>query len=187
MGANRMGFEPAAYGPVLAGAIGEEPLAPLHAGTLSSEARERLSPLTAATAFAHTRVTDRDMADCCLAGVWLLHDGLDPAHRLCQGVDTPTGSYWHGVVHRREGDFSNANYWFHRAGAHPAGAAIAQAANASRLTRDLATGGEWNAPGFVTLCQRALDDPCELQQACLRLQQAEWRALFDWCYHAALA
>ena len=59
---------------------------------------------------------DADMAACCVAGVWLLHDYLDESHRISQGIDTPSGSFWHGILHRREGDYSNAKYWFRHVG-----------------------------------------------------------------------
>lgn len=53
------------------------------------------------------------------AGLWLLVGELDQSHAISQSHDSDTGSYWHGVMHRREGDFSNAKYWFQRAGTHP--------------------------------------------------------------------
>jgi hypothetical protein len=46
------------------------------------------------------------------AALWLYVDDLDRAHSISQGLESPEGSYLHGVMHRREGDFSNANYWF---------------------------------------------------------------------------
>jgi len=46
------------------------------------------------------------------AGMWLLADDLDRAHKICQDIATPYGSAWHAVMHRREGDFSNALYWW---------------------------------------------------------------------------
>ena len=77
-----------------------------------------LDALTIDSAFAHAHVVDQDMAQCCFAAVWLLHDELDQSHRISQDVDTPTGSFWHGIMHRREGDFSNSKYWFARIGRH---------------------------------------------------------------------
>jgi hypothetical protein len=49
------------------------------------------------------------------AGLWLYVDDLDRSHHVSQSIETPVGSYWHGIMHRREGDFSNAKYWFRRA------------------------------------------------------------------------
>ncbi|MFC5648168.1 hypothetical protein ACFPYJ_03370 [Paenibacillus solisilvae] len=54
------------------------------------------------------------------AGLHLLNDSLDRSHSYSQEIeDDATGCYWHGIMHRMEGDYSNANYWFHGAGAHP--------------------------------------------------------------------
>lgn len=55
------------------------------------------------------------------AGLHLLNESLDASHEQSQEIeDDATGCYWHGIMHRMEGDFTNANYWFHMAGAHPA-------------------------------------------------------------------
>ncbi|TJY40993.1 hypothetical protein E5161_14870 [Cohnella pontilimi] len=53
------------------------------------------------------------------AAVHLWNDGLDSAHDLVQDLETPTGALLHGIMHRRERDYSNAKYWFRRAGDHP--------------------------------------------------------------------
>lgn len=44
------------------------------------------------------------------AGKW------DQAHDLCQDVPGSAGSWIHAWLHREEGDLSNANYWYSRAG-----------------------------------------------------------------------
>lgn len=43
-------------------------------------------------------------------------DDLHAAHSIFQEEEGFFGSYGHGMMHRREGDFWNANYWFRRAG-----------------------------------------------------------------------
>src|SRR5947207_15523927 len=59
-------------------------------------------------------------ADAMLAGLWLWHDWLDESHTLSQSLVSATGSFWHAIMHRREGDFSNAKYWYARCRTHPA-------------------------------------------------------------------
>src|SRR6185295_8112209 len=99
----------------------------LEAGRVDASATAALKKLTAETAFAHAQsefgkaqLADSDMAACSIAGVWLLHDCLDESHAISQGIDTTSSSFWHAIMHRREGDFSNAKYWFRHAGQHPA-------------------------------------------------------------------
>lgn len=63
---------------------------------------------------------------------WLYLDALEPAHRLCQTMEGPFGAHLHAIVHRREGDYGNALYWYRQAG-QPDG-------EGARLTRDVAAG-----------------------------------------------
>jgi hypothetical protein len=53
------------------------------------------------------------------AGLYLWNESLEPSHIISQEITSPTGSYWHGLIHRMEGDFSNAKYWFTDARHHP--------------------------------------------------------------------
>jgi hypothetical protein len=49
----------------------------------------------------------------------LWHDARgdwDRAHRIAQDIDGPDGSWVHAYLHRKEGDLSNASYWYRRAG-----------------------------------------------------------------------
>ncbi|HBE63603.1 MAG TPA: hypothetical protein DDX19_12870 [Rhodopirellula baltica] len=52
------------------------------------------------------------------SGLWLLAGDLDRSHTISQDESSSEGSFWHGIMHRREGDFGNAKYWFHRVGRH---------------------------------------------------------------------
>ena len=51
-----------------------------------------------------------------LVALW--HDARgdwDAAHKVAQDVDDETGAWVHAYLHRKEGDLSNASYWYHRA------------------------------------------------------------------------
>ena len=37
------------------------------------------------------------------------------AHNIAQDITTKEGSWIHAYLHRKEGDQSNAGYWYHRA------------------------------------------------------------------------
>jgi hypothetical protein len=139
-------------------------------------------------AYAHVGLHDRDMAACAVAGVWLLHDYLHQSHTISQAIDTPTGSFWHAIMHRREGKFSNAKYWFRRVGQHPifeqlaarAAELAAERGEATAVQR-LTAGNQWEPFAFVDLCQSASRGREAIRDICLDIQQAEWELLFDFC------
>ena len=52
-----------------------------------------------------------------LLALW--HDAKgdwDRAHQIAQDVPDPAGAWIHAYLHRKEGDLSNATYWYRRAG-----------------------------------------------------------------------
>lgn len=71
---------------------------------------------------------DREQELVFKAGLHLLNDSLDASHTCSQQVENATGSYWHGIMHRMEGDYWNAKYWFRMAGVHPVQHKLAEAA-----------------------------------------------------------
>src|SRR5687768_10504407 len=106
-------FDSFAYGAAVASLLAPRELA-VGPGRPEHAVAQQLRRLDAEAMFAPRRVRDRDMARACLAGLWLYHDFLDESHTLSQCIDTPSGSYWHAIMHRREGDFANSKYWFRR-------------------------------------------------------------------------
>jgi hypothetical protein len=165
------GFDATAYGPVFEPLLEGDRRRPLDGGSPQRSARAGLESLSVEAAFAPAEVVDRDMAECCLSGVWLLHDFLDESHTISQGIETPSGSYWHAIMHRREGDFSNAKYWFRRMGRHPVLEAL---------------GGGFDPFEFVDRCEAAVRGKSSERDACLDLQRVEWEFLFDYCYRSAV-
>jgi hypothetical protein len=169
-------FDKHAYGVAFSALIPPDGVMPLDKGEPDSDMLSALDELTVDRAFSHARIVDLDMARCCLSGIWLLHDFLDESHAISQNIATTSGSYWHGIMHRREGDFSNAKYWFNRVGEHPVFAELTAS-----------EGSIWDAYNFVDECQQALRNRDSQQITALRqLQQREWQSLFDFCYRAAV-
>jgi hypothetical protein len=186
-------FDPQAYGPAFAPLLATDRRRPLGAGSPDANARAAIEERSIESAFAHAKVADRDMAACCLSGVWLLYDFLDESHSISQGIDTPSASFWHAIMHRREGDFSNSKYWLRRVGRHTVleslgqrAAELAAVRGAERPVKQLITAGAWDPFAFVDLCQAAVRGPSDAADLCLDIQQAEWELLFDDCYRAAI-
>jgi hypothetical protein len=56
-----------------------------------------------------------------LAGLWWDAKGdWTRAHESAQQDEGPAGAWVHAYLHRKEGDTSNAGYWYKRAGKSPA-------------------------------------------------------------------
>lgn len=56
-----------------------------------------------------------------LAGLWWDATGnWTKAHASAQQDEGPAGAWVHAYLHRKEGDASNAAYWYSRAGKSPA-------------------------------------------------------------------
>ena len=52
-----------------------------------------------------------------LQTMWYARKGdWDKAHNIAQSISSELGSWIHAYLHRVEGDLSNADYWYKRAG-----------------------------------------------------------------------
>ena len=180
------------YSPVVADLLEDDRLNELGPGTPDAARRDLLESLTPESIVAPAKLRDRDMALACLAGLWLRFDFLDQSHTISQQIHSPSGSYWHGIMHRREPDFGNAKYWFRQVGRHPvfeplcaAAGELAAESDAGSAFSWLAEQTEWNPSDFVDACQGTIDESSPSNTLCRRIQQAEWRLLFEYCHAAA--
>lgn len=67
------------------------------------------------------------------------NDHWEDAHKLTQDIETDDGSWVHAYLHRKEGDQSNARYWYTRAGRQPPAISLEQEwqqITAALLSRD---------------------------------------------------
>lgn len=152
----------------------DDRLMPLGRGTPDEAVRDRLHALTVDALVAPLAVKNVDFANGCLAALWLWHDFLDEAHAIAQDIDTAEGSWWHAIMHRREGDYWNSKYWFRRVGRHPAFVALSERLAASVLPA-------WEPMAFVDRCERAAQEGGDLERACRETQREEWGMLFEYC------
>ena len=94
------------------------------------------------------------------------HDHLDESHAISQNIPGADGSFLHGIMHRREPDYSNAKYWFRCIGRHRSFSDIAKQVRCwletkgePELAATLAPRGDWDPFAFVDACWQAAEWP----------------------------
>lgn len=174
------------FGPELDELIAKRPLPELGSGQPDLARLADLERRIPEALRASRKIVNEEMARAGMAGLWLHFDFLDTSHRISQEIGAVEGSYWHGVMHRREGDFGNASYWFRRAGELPFFAALGQEAaqmlaskgkhpELARLTR----GDSWDPYRFVDICKACINGIPAIEEPCRQLQLLEWQHLFQ--------
>lgn len=155
--------------------IGHAPPPSLQAGQPNPELTDKIEAFQPHSLFPDSADIDSDFAKCCLAGLYLKNNQLDPAHTLSQQVEIQEGAFWHGIIHRREGDSGNAKYWLGRVGKHPV---------MEKLKAEF--GDFYASPSdFVDACAQASESSEPSTEQCLEIQKTEWELLFQHCYWSA--
>ncbi|MDP1797267.1 MAG: hypothetical protein Q8K78_07285 [Planctomycetaceae bacterium] len=123
------------------------------------------------------------------AGLHLLYDDLDGSHALSQTIEgrgkNRNGDYWHAIMHRREPDYGNSQYWFRRVGPHPVFAELPAVLDRVRQefpsamleewVPRLVSNGRWDPMAFVDASEAAANHPGEtaFRQALEEIQHFE--------------
>ena len=171
-----------------------EPLPPLFPSAIwRPELSSQISAATEAELFNAQTIksqSEAGMRDACRAGLLLWNDDLEASHHIAQNIEDATGSFWHAIMHRREGDAANSNYWWRKTGAHPAFDDVHRAAldllknenddEAHTFAALLERSGTWQPSEFTARCAQSgtsTEDGLWLR----RVQLAEMQALLDWC------
>ena len=105
------------------------------------------------------------------AALYLWNDEIEKAHIIAQQTSTKTGSLVHGVLHRRQPDYTNAKYWLRQIGKHPVW---------SVLKKEMPG---WDPILFVDQCQRAEKEKVGLSLKELEtIQNRELELLVEHCF-----
>lgn len=175
------------------------PLAPSE--EWDSQLTNRISDLSLETLFDGESIEDSTMGDAVQSGLLLWNDALDASHTISQNIESRTGSYWHGIMHRREPDYSNAKYWFRRVGVHPTFPALRERAltllqsgstesdSLAEYTEAIEGAEEWDAFRFVDWCEAADKDrstPGAVKMFLQAVQVEEIKLLLRYSYQQTL-
>ena len=132
----------------------------------------------------HNGADDAQMSELCRAGLLMFNDDLNRSHDIVQAIGSSTGSFWHGIMHRREGDFSNALYWWNRAGAHPIfdelHDVILHRVPEFGFLDELRGEPTWNPRLFNEWCQKSAKSGAD-EMALREVQRLEMKLLLKWC------
>ncbi len=135
------------------------------------------------------QIVDTDAAECCRAGLLLLFNDLDGSHAISQGIHSAEGSYWHGIMHRIEGDFSNAKYWHRLVGDHPTNSHLEEF-----VRRNLSGGSDqrisqlgknWDAGTLIDLCRDNQSPSSKSFAPIHQIVVEQWKQLFLHCFQLA--
>ncbi|MEO6787470.1 MAG: hypothetical protein ABI318_15165 [Chthoniobacteraceae bacterium] len=129
-------------------------------------------------------ITDRKIFALVRGALLYAADALDDAHRIFQDEPGDLGSYWHGMMHRREGDFDNARYWFRRAGRLPIFDRMHGAA--AEMSANMAKQASWDAYLLTMLCEQAKFGDNDTVPECVRLQRVEFEQLLACCWRQSV-
>lgn len=165
----------------------------------SSELTDALESASLDDLFEGESLKNTTFAEAIKSGLLLWNDALDESHNISQGLGDQTGSYWHGIMHRREPDYSNSKYWFGRVGTHPIFPALRERAlelfketqNPSDVLTDIgqaiAAQAEWDAYQFIDWCQAAEgDSDSDVTRFLQQVQVEEIKLLLAYSYRNAV-
>lgn len=165
----------------------------------SSELTNTLEAASLDELFDGASLKNTTFAEAIKSGLLLWNDALDESHTISQGLADQTGSYWHGIMHRREPDYPNSKYWFGRVGTHPIFPALRERAlelfnetanpsdTLTEIGKAITAQENWDSYQFVDWCQAAEgDSDSDVTGFLQQVQAEEIKLLLAYSYRNAV-
>lgn len=165
----------------------------------SSELTDALESSSLDKLFQGESLKNTTFGEAIKSGLLLWNDALDESHTISQGLMNQTGSYWHGIMHRREPDYPNSKYWFRQVGTHPIFSALRECAlerfkatpNPSDALADIgktiASQENWDAYQLIDWCEAAEgDSDSDVTRFLQQVQVEEIKLLLAYTYQNAV-
>lgn len=165
----------------------------------SSELTDALEAASLDRLFEGESLKNKMFGEAIKSGLLLWNDALDESHTISQELTNQTGSYWHGIMHRREPDYSNSKYWFGRVGTHPIFPALRECAlklfketeNPSDALAEIGRAIEaqeaWDSYQYIDWCQAAEgDSDSDATRFLQQVQAEEIKLLLAYSYQNAV-
>ena len=145
----------------------------------------QLLDTSTAELFGDKTIVDGSFAKATVSAFLLWNDALDESHTLSQDLPSSTGSYLHGIMHRREPDYGNSKYWFRNVGSHPLFEEVGHAASAYISLEDLTN---WDPYTFIDRCEASARGRLKDEQTrdLKGLQLDEMRLITAYCFQHAV-
>lgn len=165
----------------------------------SNELTNALTDISLENLFQGQKVKDDIYAMATKSGLLLWNDALDESHEISQTLGNETGSYWHGLMHRREPDYSNSKYWFGRVGDHPIFPSLRErvlslskeienpSESLTEVIQTIESQDKWDSFQFVDWCESAENElTSDSTEFLKQVQVEEIRLLLLYSYNNAI-
>ena len=164
-----------------------------------TELTKQIQNTSSADFFDDQTSKDSSSGDIVRIGLLVWNDAYDKPHGMLQDINSKTGSYWHAILHRREPDYSNSQYWFGRVGSHPIFPTLrkrvldfleedsSESSQLASYAEEIEGKDNWDAPQFVDWCQAAEQNPnAEVIEFLQKAQVEEIKLLLEYSYRNAI-
>ena len=132
-----------------------------------------------------SQVKDQTFGQLTYAGLLMAQDYIWEAHEIVQDYPVMESSWWHAFMHRMEGDYSNADYWYRRVGQPSLYVDLQRVVKGTCAAAELSSlQADWDPFLFNNLIPKYIKTSCK--SSLEQIHRKEWEILFAACLQKAI-